>query len=116
MESLARQNHPCDFNCFKCKYGDCIRGSAEIIAHEAEVSGRVIQTRRVYKKREIGEKYGPAWMRNIRTLRKAHGISMRDFADKVGVSYQTIQAWESGRKYPTRENLEKLKEVVDALC
>ena len=32
----------------------------------------------------------------IRSLRETTGLSQRDFADHVGVSYSTIRNWESG--------------------
>lgn len=115
MESLERQKHPCDFNCFRCKYGDCIRGAAEIIAHEAEVSGREIHTSRVYKKREIeqGGLYGPLWLRE---KRQGCGMTMREIAKEIGVSASTYVAWENGKKRPSKENMEKIKKLGDALC
>lgn len=37
-------------------------------------------------------------MQSIQEIRKRTGLSMADFARKLGIPYRTIQDWESGRR------------------
>lgn len=46
--------------------------------------------------------------KNIETIRKHFKLTQRDFALKLGVSKATVSLWESGKKYPSRRNLENL--------
>ena len=48
---------------------------------------------------------------NIIQLRKIHGMTQEDLADKVGVTRQSIAQWESGRTCP---NLTQSKALADA--
>ena len=45
-------------------------------------------------------------------LRKAKGMSQEEFAEKVGVSRQSIYAWESGKSLPDIENLYKMCKIL----
>ena len=44
----------------------------------------------------------------LRELRKKKGLTLRDLGSMVGLSYQAIQAYESGRSKPSIKTLEKL--------
>lgn len=48
---------------------------------------------------------------NILTLRKQHGLSQEDLADKMAVSRQTISRWELGTSAPTLENVVQLSKL-----
>ena len=47
----------------------------------------------------------------LRTLRKARGMTARDLADEIGVSYTTIYRWENGERIPDGFNMGKLMNV-----
>lgn len=44
----------------------------------------------------------------IKTLRQAHGLSLREFAARVGVFHQTVWAWEQGIAAPSAKSQEKI--------
>lgn len=46
-------------------------------------------------------------------FRKMKGMSQEEFAEKVGVSRQSIYAWESGKSIPDIENLYKMCQVLE---
>lgn len=46
-------------------------------------------------------------------LRKAHGFSQDELADKLGVSRQSISKWESNQSNPELEKVVKLAEIFD---
>jgi transcriptional regulator with XRE-family HTH domain len=50
----------------------------------------------------------------IRQRRSRLGLTKKDLAVQVGVSYQTIRFWESGLQKPTAEHLKRLQEVLGA--
>lgn len=45
-------------------------------------------------------------------LRKQRGMSQEEFAEKIGVSRQSIYAWESGKSLPDIENLYKMCQIL----
>lgn len=49
----------------------------------------------------------------IYELRKSKGMSQEELADKLGVSRQSIYAWESGKSLPDIENLYKICQVLE---
>ena len=49
---------------------------------------------------------------NIKELRLSQGFTQMKLAIAVGVSIQTIIAWENGVSTPNPENMAKLKEVL----
>ena len=57
--------------------------------------------------------------KNIRSYRKKCGLTQRNLADKVLVSFQAISAWERGLSVPDLENAIRLSKFfgisVDAL-
>lgn len=51
---------------------------------------------------------------NVARLRKDHGLSQEELADKIGLNKQTISNIERGVRYPTFETLEKIAKVFKA--
>lgn len=50
---------------------------------------------------------------NIKTLRKAAGIKVKDIADTLGVSTQAVAKWQAGAALPTIDNLVILASILD---
>ena len=50
---------------------------------------------------------------NIKTLRKAKGLSQEELAVKLNVVRQTISKWEQGRSVPDSELLLALSEALE---
>ncbi len=48
----------------------------------------------------------------LRAVREAAGMSLQEVADAIGVSKQTVQAWESGRNALKGDNILKLSEAL----
>lgn len=48
----------------------------------------------------------------IKQLREGLGLSMEMLAEKVGVSWQTVQQWENGKTAPKRKRLDDVAEVL----
>lgn len=55
----------------------------------------------------------PQWSSDLRRLREALGFSRSKLAELAGVSHETIKAYESGRRKPTREMLEAVLEALN---
>ena len=51
---------------------------------------------------------------NVMRLRKEHGLSQEELADKAGLKKQSISNIERGNRYPTFETLERIANVLDA--
>lgn len=47
---------------------------------------------------------------NLQELRKIHGLSQEELADKIGVSRQTLSKYETGESLP---DIEKCKQLAD---
>lgn len=52
-------------------------------------------------------------MRAIRTLRETAGLAQKDLAAMLGVTRQTVAAWESGRAWPNSELLPELTDILE---
>lgn len=50
---------------------------------------------------------------NIKTLRKAAGIKVKDMADTLGVTPQAVAKWQAGAALPTIGNLVILAAMLD---
>lgn len=50
-------------------------------------------------------------MSNICNARNSVGLSQKQVALSIGVSYATVSEWESGKKFPAGKNLIKLAEL-----
>jgi transcriptional regulator with XRE-family HTH domain len=49
----------------------------------------------------------------VKQLRTGDGLTQKQVADKMGVAYQSYQAYEAGLTLPTLENFLKLCEIFD---
>ena len=45
---------------------------------------------------------------SLKSIREHFNLSQKDLSEKLEVSKATISLWESGKKYPSRKNMEKL--------
>ncbi|MFA6132841.1 MAG: helix-turn-helix transcriptional regulator [Phycisphaerae bacterium] len=50
--------------------------------------------------------------RMIRELRKAMGLTQEQFAAKVGVTFSTVNRWESGKSLPSPLALRRIEELL----
>ena len=53
------------------------------------------------------------WRQKLRDVRKAAGVSQREVAGRSGLSQETIRAYESGRRRPTRERLTAILQALE---
>lgn len=56
-------------------------------------------------------KYAKAIGKRLRTLRNERGMTARELADEIGVSFTTIYRWENGDRIPDGFNMGKLMNV-----
>ena len=49
----------------------------------------------------------------IKAMRRFRGMTQANLADKLGVEYQTVQAWERGTRNPKFETLQKIAEALE---
>jgi transcriptional regulator with XRE-family HTH domain len=47
----------------------------------------------------------------IRELKKALGLSAREFGERVGVTGNTVFRWQAGSKFPSRRHQEALNKL-----
>ena len=47
--------------------------------------------------------------------RKRSGMTCRAFAQRLGVAFATVQAWEKGKKKPSDSSLEKARQIAENL-
>ena len=52
-------------------------------------------------------------MRQLRAWRLRRFLTQKQLAEKLGVPYQTVQRWESGRAFPRPSYLGRLCQVLD---
>ena len=50
----------------------------------------------------------------IKALRIQRGISQKELAQSVCVSYQTVSRWESGKAQPSEENIDAMARALNA--
>ena len=51
--------------------------------------------------------------KNVKYLRKEHGLSQEEFAEKLNVSRQTVAKWENGDNLPDIENCKMIASYFD---
>ena len=51
--------------------------------------------------------------KNLRELRRQSNCTQRDIAAKIGITYQSYQAYELGLTVPTLQNFIKLAKLFD---
>lgn len=49
----------------------------------------------------------------LKQARERAGLSLEELADKVGMHRQTLYQFESGSRYPTRETVQRIAEVLE---
>ena len=55
-------------------------------------------------------------MEQLRALRRQHGLSQAELAERIGVHQTAISQWEKGRTSPDRRSLMKLAKVLGVSC
>ena len=49
---------------------------------------------------------------NIRSYRKKNGLTQEEFAERLGVTYQSVSRWENGATYPDLELIPSISELL----
>ena len=49
----------------------------------------------------------------IRAARKTAGLTQKELAEKMNISYQNLAQWETGKRNPKLENLEKIAAALE---
>lgn len=83
---------------------DALRASFQKLRFPLEETIDSFQYDNVRDAKAIGER--------LRTLRKERGLTARELADEIGVSYTTIYRWENGDRIPDGFNMGKLLNVL----
>lgn len=83
---------------------DALRASFQKLRFPLEETIDSFQYDDVRDAKAIGER--------LRTLRKERGLTARELADEIGVSYTTIYRWENGDRIPDGFNMGKLMNVL----
>lgn len=83
---------------------DALRASFQKLRFPLEETIDSFQYDDVRDAKAIGER--------LRTLRKERGLTARELADEIGVSYTTIYRWENGERVPDGFNMGKLMNVL----
>ena len=52
-------------------------------------------------------------MKALKELRRAAGLSQRELADALGVSYTAVNKWELGRSWPAAPMLPRLANILE---
>ncbi len=52
-------------------------------------------------------------MNGLRILRFQKRLTLKQLADKIGVSVNTVNSWEYGRRKPSFKNMQKLAEFFN---
>ena len=50
---------------------------------------------------------------NIKNLRKAAGLTQKQLGEKLGISFQSIAQWETGKRIPKIETLRKIANALN---
>jgi transcriptional regulator with XRE-family HTH domain len=53
------------------------------------------------------------WQKNLRQLRLRAGLTEQALANRLGVTYHAIQAWEKGQRAVRKEWISKLAAALD---
>jgi transcriptional regulator with XRE-family HTH domain len=51
-------------------------------------------------------------MIDTREIRKKHGWTQKQFAEHIGASIRTVQAWEQGRRHPDRRYIKSIENLL----
>jgi transcriptional regulator with XRE-family HTH domain len=61
----------------------------------------------------MGLRTSSRWQRNLRQLRQRAGLTERALADRLGVTFHAVQAWEKGQRAVRKEWVSKLAAALD---
>lgn len=50
---------------------------------------------------------------SLKNIRLDNNLTQDDFAEKLGVTRQTVSSWENGKSYPVIENIIKISEIFN---
>ncbi len=50
---------------------------------------------------------------HIKSLRKKTLLTQTEFAQKLGVSFTTVNRWENGKAFPNLSTMKKIKDFCD---
>ena len=56
----------------------------------------------------------PTWRLRLRTARRNVGLSQREVAERIGLSRESIHAYEAGRRRPSRERLAAILQALES--
>jgi putative transcriptional regulator len=85
-----------------------------VVSIRAEVGGGVAAKRGLTVRRKpTGGRTRPYWAPRVVAIRNSLGLSQRQFAKLIGVSVDTLQNWEQGRRQPSGPSVVLLK-VLEA--
>ena len=68
-----------------------------------------LKERCIMKKRE----YNNNIRRRLKRVREGQKISMRELGELIDVDYTAVSHWESGKRYPSEENSQKLEKIFE---
>ncbi len=57
-----------------------------------------------------------ALSKNLTELRKQYGYTQKEVAERIGITYQSYQAYERGIAVPTLQNFVKLANMYEVSC
>ncbi|HHD11061.1 MAG TPA: XRE family transcriptional regulator [Deltaproteobacteria bacterium] len=49
--------------------------------------------------------------RRIRSLRESRGLTLQELAARLGIKYQSLREWETGRTSPSVDNIGRLSDI-----
>ena len=52
---------------------------------------------------------------DVKAIREEIGLTQESFASKLGVSWPTVQRWESGKNKPSKTNLARIKKIEEEI-
>jgi transcriptional regulator with XRE-family HTH domain len=61
----------------------------------------------------MGLRTSSRWQRNLRQLRQRAGLTEQALADRLGVTFHAVQAWEKGQRAVRKEWVSKLAAALD---
>ena len=50
----------------------------------------------------------------IKTTREKLGLTQKELADALGVSFATVNRWEKGRAKPQKDRIERLRSLIES--
>jgi DNA-binding XRE family transcriptional regulator len=118
-EARARRpaHPPCeDPFCPRCvPFGRHLDPDVQQRRREAWAQQDVRRARELAGQRQADEAEGLVWLQDLARLREAAGLTQAALATKVGISRQSVNAIEAGRKRPRPRVARRLREILGPL-